>query len=276
MRPLRATLAGVGATVVTAVLAIVTAAAAQKPPGFDHGYGAYREALTRVVKDARVDYRALAADRTMLDRAAGEIATVPQAEETRWSRDERLAFWINAYNIVTLRSIVDRYPIQGSLFTLYPRNSIRQIGGVWDVQRWPVAGRLVTLDQIEHEILRPIFKDPRVHVAINCASKSCPPLGAEPYVASQIDRQLDDAARRFLATEQVVKLSGGRLMASSVFKWYGDDFIPAYAAGSTSPAAIRAFIVRYGPPAAAAAAKTSASLRFLPYDWSLNDVERQP
>ncbi len=276
MRSPRESIVLLCATTVAVALAIAPSSAAQTPPAFDHGYGAYRDVLTRFVRDARVDYRALVADRATLDRAIGEIARVSQSDEARWAREDRLAFWINAYNLFTLRSIVDHYPIHGSLFTLYPRNSIRQIDGVWAAHRWPAAARSVTLDEIEHEILRPIFRDPRVHVAVNCASKSCPPLRFEPYIGNDIDRQLDDAARRFLASDQGVKLSAGRLMVSSIFKWYGDDFIPAYAAGGTSDAAIRAFIVRYGPPAAAAAAKTSTPLRFLSYDWSLNDVGRQP
>src|SRR5262249_26015165 len=139
--------------------------------GFDHGFAAYRDLLSRVVRGSRVDYRQLTADRAPLDRIVADLGRVAAAEERAWPRDERLAFWINAYNILTLRSIVDHYPIRGSFFSFSPRNSIRQIDGVWAKTRWTVAGRQLTLDDIEHTILRSAFKDPRVHMAINCASK---------------------------------------------------------------------------------------------------------
>ena len=260
----------VAAITVTAAPAMVSTTRVETPAAFDHGYRTYHEVLTRVVKGARVDYRALIADRAALDRTVDQIALVSESDEARWTREQRLAFWINAYNVVTLRSIVDHYPIRGSLFTLYPRNSIRQIAGVWSDQRWHVAGRSLTLDQIEHEVLRPVFKDPRVHLAINCASKSCPPLRFEPYLGAAIDQQLDDAARRFLGSAQGATLTGGRLAVSSIFKWYGDDFIASYAGGAGAEAAIRAFVIRYGSGATASAAKTATPLRFLPYDWSLN------
>jgi hypothetical protein len=188
-----------------------------------------------------------------------------------------MAFWINAYNLLTLRAIVDHYPIRGSRFSLGPRNSIRQIDGVWTTLRWRVAGRDVTLDEIEHGMLRPEFGDARVHMALNCASKGCPPLRSEPYTATDLDRQLDDAARRYLATPAGSRVIDGRLLVSRIFDWYGDDFIKQYAAmhpgaGRETDRAIRGFVQQYGPPAAAAAAKAGSTIRFLDYDWSLNDA----
>jgi len=271
--------------VLTLLAAAVVAAVAPslgtqgaRAPGLDL-YDAYGELLTRFVRDGRVDYRALVTDRPLLDRVVDQVAHVLPSQEQRWTREERLAFWINAYNVITLRSIVDHYPIRGSLFTLYPRNSIRQIDGVWTTQKWLAAGRMVTLDAIEHDILRPTFKDPRVHFAVNCASRSCPPLGSKPYIGREIDGQLDDSTRRFLASEQGVRMSNGHLLVSSIFKWYGGDFAAATADGRAAPAgdtepAIRAFIERYGSPAAVATAKAGLPVRFLAYDWSLNDIDR--
>jgi hypothetical protein len=188
-----------------------------------------------------------------------------------------MAFWINAYNLFTLRAIVDHYPIHGSWFSLAPRNSIRQIDGVWTTLKWRAAGRDVTLDQIEHGILRPEFADARVHMAVNCASKSCPPLRAEPYAAADLDRQLDDAARRYLASPAGTRVDGGRLRVSRIFEWYGDDFVQRYApmhpgSGRATDRAIRGFVEAYGPPEAAAAARSGIAIGFLDYDWSLNDV----
>ena len=175
---------------------------AAPPPGArsaapaDLRFAAYGGLLGRVVHDTGVDYRAILGDRTALDRIVAEFAEVPAATEKGWEARDRMAFWINAYNLFTLRAIVDHYPIRGSWFSRAPRNSIRQIDGVWTTLKWRAAGRDVTLDQIEHGILRPEFGDARVHMAVNCASKSCPPLRGEPYLAADLDRQLDDAARR--------------------------------------------------------------------------------
>ena len=247
------------------------------PAAADLDLTTYRELLSRVVRGTLVDYRAIASDRTTLDRVVVNVAAVPGATEQGWIARDRMAFWINAYNLLTLRAIVDHYPIRGSLFSRSPRNSIRQIDGVWTTLKWRAAGREVTLDQIEHGILRPEFGDARVHMAVNCASKGCPPLRGEPYTGADLDRQLDEAARRYLASPAGARVSGDRLLVSRIFEWYGDDFVRQYAGmhpGTGRPAerAIQGFVEKYGPAEAAAAAKAGSAVRFLDYDWSLNDV----
>jgi len=266
-------------TIVATTMLICAAA----PPGArsaapaDLRFAAYGGLLGRVVHGTGVDYRAILGDRTALDRIVAEFAEVPAATEKGWEARDRMAFWINAYNLFTLRAIVDHYPIRGSWFSRAPRNSIRQIDGVWTTLKWRAAGRDVTLDQIEHGILRPEFGDARVHMAVNCASKSCPPLRGEPYLAADLDRQLDDAARRYLASAAGTRVDGARLLVSRIFDWYGGDFVKQYAErhpgpGSANDRAIRGFVERYGPPPAAAAAQAGAAIAFLDYDWSLNDV----
>jgi len=245
------------------------------PAGLD--FAAYRDLLARVVHGDRVDYGTIVRDRRALDAIVEQFAAVPRDTEQGWRRPDRMAFWINAYNLLTLRAIVDHYPIRGSLFSRSPRNSIRQIDGVWTTLKWRTAGREVTLDQIEHGILRPEFGDARVHMAVNCASKGCPPLRGEPYSGANLDRQLDEAARRYLASPAGARVSGDRLLVSRIFEWYGDDFVEQYAAmhpGTGRPAerAIQGFVEKYGPAEAAAAAKAGSAVRFLDYDWSLNDV----
>jgi hypothetical protein len=225
-----------------------------------------------------VDYAALKTDRSALDAAVAAFAEPREAEERAWLRDERLAFWINAYNAFTLRAIVDHYPIRGSWFSLTPRSSIRQIDGVWTTLTWKAAGRTVTLDDIEHRILRPEFMEPRVHFAINCASIGCPPLAAEPYLAATLDAQLNAAARRYLASPQGLRVDGRTLRVSRIFEWYGEDFVPRFApdrAGQTDRVerAVLAVVAQFGPAEAATLARTpSTHVRFLDYDWSLNDV----
>lgn len=245
---------------------------------FDHTYAAYDRVLRSTVVPPRVNYAALTRDRSALDAAVATVNGAGTVDERSWSRAERIAFWINAYNLFTLRAIVDHYPIRSHWFTLQPRNSIRQIDGVWTTLKWQAAGRTVTLDDIEHRILRPEFKDPRVHFAINCASISCPPLQGEPYRAAALEAQLDAAARRYLGSPEGLQTDGNLLRVSSIFKWYGDDFVDRFAGDALPGAdrverAIRGVVIQFGPGAAATVARNPAGrLSFLDYNWSLNDV----
>jgi hypothetical protein len=240
-------------------------------PDGDRAYDGYARLLAQVVKGTRVDYRALVAARADLDAVAAAFDAPETRAIAQWSRPEQMAFWINAYNVFTLRAIADHYPIRSALLTTSPRNSIRQIDGVWTSLTWRAAGRSLTLDHIEHEILRPVFKDPRVHFAINCASVGCPPLNREPYLAGKLDAQLDEAARRYLASPSGLQVAGDRLKVSSILKWYGEDF------GTPRDRAVLAVIERFGPPPAAAlAASGRAKLEFLDYDWTLNDTASAP
>lgn len=258
----------------------VAAAAQSTRPSFDHDYASYARLLSAHVEGSRVDYAALEANRAALDAVVASFGAVSASEEAGWTRAERLAFWINAYNAFTLQAIVNHYPIQGSWLSLAPSNSIRQIDGVWTRLRWRAGGRDVTLDEIEHQTLRKVLHEPRIHFAVNCASVSCPPLRHEPYRAGVLDAQLDDAARRYLASPHGLQVSGTTLRVSSIFKWYGEDFIPGFRdvglpRGDAQTQAILGVIARFGPPEAARLARSGrARLAFLTYDWSLNDVER--
>jgi hypothetical protein len=146
---------------------------------------------------------------------------------------------------------------------------------------WRVAGRQVTLDDIEHRILRPEFKEPRIHFAVNGASVGCAPLRNEPYLASTIRTQLDDNARSYLASSLGLQIDGTTLRVSSVVEWYGDDFVDRFGtsprAGITrAETAILGGVQMFGPPQAAAIAKGPAvQMRFLDYDWMLIDVARR-
>jgi hypothetical protein len=258
--------------------ALLTMASNATQKEFDQNYSSYRDLLNAHVRGSRVDYMSLAKNQPSLDRVAEEFNLVSNEELKSWSPKQQLAYWINAYNLFTLYAIVDHYPIRGNWFSWHPRNSIRQIDGIWDELLWPVGGRKVTLDQIEHEILRPIFKEPRIHFAINCASISCPPLATQPYSAVHLDTQLDTAARNYLATPHGLEVNGSTLTVTSIFDWYGDDFIKQFADHgpdnySEKERAILAVIAEYGPSSAVTLAKSGVvKLGYLDYDWSLNDT----
>jgi uncharacterized protein DUF547 len=260
-------------------LAAVVLTASVRADTFDHDYWAYAKLLHDHVHAVVVDYTALKAHRADLAAVVTAFGEPTAADERAWTREQRLSFWINAYNLFTLRAIVDHYPIRSAWLTLQPRNSIRQIDGVWTALSWQAAGRAVTLDDIEHRILRPEFKEPRVHFAINCASIGCPPLSADPYRPATLNEQLDAAARRYLAREQGLQIRGETLRVSRILEWYGEDFVAAFAPDAAGrpdrlERVARAVVVRFGPPAAAdLARKPSTRIKYLDYDWSLNDVK---
>jgi len=248
---------------------------------FDQSYRNYHQLLRNHVDDSGVNYSALKANRTVIDSIVSQFGRVTKSELDNWSIEEQIAYWINAYNVFTLQAIVDHYPIQWrwiNFLTLTPRNSIKQIPGVWTELRWNIAGTTMTLDEIEHETLRPLYQEPRIHMAVNCASISCPPLRSEPYTGAQLNRQLTVAARDYLASQLGMRVDGSTLHVSSIFDWYGEDFVSDYAhlvAGdrSNKEQAILGFIATYGPSEASTIAQSGqASVRYMRYDWTLNDT----
>lgn len=224
--------------------------------------------LQQVVLDQGVDYLLLKQGeaRRALDRFIKQLADpIP----TGSSREARLAFWINAYNAMVLSHVLD-FPEISSVSTAVANAPRYQF---FKQQLVVVAGKKRSLDEIEHQILRPIFKDPRVHFAINCASRSCPPLAAFPYLASQVDDQLNQAVKNFLNTTQGLNMRGGDLYLSKLFQWFEDDFNqdmmrPQDMIGPDHQG-IRSFLQKHLAEESWSRVKT-ARLFFQEYDWSLN------
>jgi hypothetical protein len=174
------------------------------------------------------------------------------------SRNEQFAFYINAYNAWTIKLILSGYP---------GVKSIKELGSIfkspWKEKLARIDGDVVTLDHIEHGILRPMFKDPRVHFAINCASKGCPPLRAEPYRGDVLDQQLDEMAKAFINDPSRNRLEGKTLYVSSIFKWFKEDFRND----------IVGFFQEYAQGNLKKELDSSAEeikVKYLAYDWSLN------
>ena len=233
---------------------------------------AYARVLERfVTDDARVQYASLKANPADLDGYLKSLASIDAAEFEVQPEADRIAFWINAYNAITLKTIIDSYPIQGrGLAALrYPTSSIRQISGAWTDRSWVVAGADMSLDDIEHKTLRKRFREPRVHMALVCAALGCPPLRAEPYVGARLGEQLDDQTRRYLASPFGMKLEPEhrRIEVSAIFKWFAEDF--------NKEDEVRGFLIRYAPTAAARAALADSKTKivFIDYDWSLNEAQ---
>ena len=167
-----------------------------------------------------VDYAKLKENRQQLDEFNSAIGAVSPSTYNSWTDSEKIAFLINAYNSLTLESIIDSYPTK----------SIRNIIGVWKIRKFDVAGEKMTLDHIEHQILRKEFNQPGIHVALVCAAISCPPLRQEVYTGKQLEKQLDDQAKKFLGNSQGFRLDrqNNAVYFSSIFKWFGQDFEKTY------------------------------------------------
>ena len=211
----------------------------------------------------RFDYGALKANGE--DRAAlrSYIASLEATDPGVLSRDEAFAFWVNLYNALTVEVVIDHYPVA----------SIRDIAispglfstGPWGKKLVTVTGRELSLDDIEHGILRPDFGDSRVHYAVNCASVGCPDLASRPYTGDELDAMLDRAARAYVNSPRGARVENGRLTASSIFKWYMKDF------GGTEEGVL-AELRKYAGPDLAAALENVSGVASYDYDWSLNDA----
>ncbi len=205
------------------------------------------------------DYKAVVADRTKFDQYLTLLNTHHPNPET-WTRNERMAFWINAYNAYTVELVLQNYPL-GSIKDV--KNGIPFVNGVWDIKFIEIEGQSYSLNNIEHGILRPKFGDPRIHMAVNCASYSCPPLLAEAFFPDQLDDQLDKATRLFLADDLRNKIGSDQASVSSIFKWYKGDF--------TKGQTLKQFFNKY----LSTPISESTTITFLDYNWSLNDSATQ-
>jgi len=211
-----------------------------------------------------VDYR------LMLEHRAGLQAYLQAAAEARLDRlapHHLQALLINAYNALTVASILDHSQVA----------SIRDIPGVWAERRHRVGGFGLTLDDIEHRILRPFFRDPRIHFALNCASRSCAPLPPWAYDGERLDAQLEERTNTFLSDGKNVRVEGSKLLVSRYFDWYGSDFTAGGWRGAAP--SIAAYVARHaasGVAAFIARNEGKVSIEFLDYDWSLNAARPAP
>ena len=215
----------------------------------------YAELLKKYVKEGVVDYQGFKNEETNLDRY---LKVLEKTDSSKLSRNEQFAFYINAYNAWTIKLILSGYP---------GVKSIKEFGSIfkspWKKKLARIDGDMVTLEHIEHGILRPNYKDPRVHFAINCASKGCPPLRSEPYRGDVMEQQLDEMARAFINDPRHNRLEGKKLYVSSIFKWFKEDFnddivgfFQEYAQGDLKKKLD--------------SGREEIKVKYLSYDWSLN------
>jgi hypothetical protein len=222
---------------------------------FDHAHVQWNMVLKANVKIVKgqslVDYKAIKAAPLVLSNYLKSLEKLTKKEFDSFSSNQKLAFWINAYNAYTVKLIVSKYPVK----------SIKDTGSMfqsaWAKSFILLFDTMYSLDDIEHKIIRKDFKEPRIHFALNCASISCPNLITEPFVAIKLDSQLEKATKKFLLNTNKNKLKGDILLLSKIFDWYGEDFEKSH--GSVSK-----FVGKY------IKLPKKFELAYLPYDWKLN------
>lgn len=226
-------------------------AAAEASPGGVPAAEPWGRALKAAQEDGGLRYAALKAEPEDLD---AYLATLPGADLTAASREQKIAFWINAYNALVAQGVVERYP---------QLESVIKVEGFFDGERHRIAGEELTLNEIEQKALD--LDEPRVHFAVVCASTGCPDLRAEPFQAPFLERQLAEQTSRFLADEEKglrYDAEANELWLSKIFEWYGDDF-------GGDP--IAWLLTRLPEDLAKKLQEAKPQVKFLEYDWSLND-----
>lgn len=212
----------------------------------------------------RVDYGAWKASRA--DRAALDayIAALERTRISALTRDEQFAAWANLYNAVTVRVILQRFPVR-SIKDIHSEGAglnPKALTGPWLTKVVTVEGRRLSLDEIENAVMRPTFRDPRVHYAVNCASIGCPNLMPRAFRAATLDADLDAAARAYINHPRAVSVTGRGLRLSSIYDWYAGDF--------GTPAQLRTHLLRYAAPELAARIRATDRIAGYGYDWKLN------
>jgi hypothetical protein len=226
---------------------------------FDHGaWDALLKKNVVLLEGAKASqFRYGEVDRNALKSYLASLSKVQEKEFKAWPRDEQMAFLINAYNAFTVEKILTRYPEIRSIWDFG-----KVFGNPFKDEFFTLLGRKTSLDGIEHDLLRKLWREPRVHYAVNCASIGCPMLREEAYVAARLERQLEEQALRFLSDRSRNRYRDGRLEVSKIFDWFKEDFEPR-----------QAYFARYarmlGVPGGAHV--PDLPLTFLDYDWSLND-----
>ncbi|MFD2256572.1 DUF547 domain-containing protein [Luteolibacter algae] len=223
---------------------------------FDHTHSDFTAVLKKRVKNEEVDYHELKASPGKLGAYLVALSEVTEKEFESWNDDRQKAFLINLYNAATLKLVIDHYPVK----------SIKDIRSPWKQKRVKIFGRAVSLDHVEHEMLRKNYDDPRIHFGVNCASGGCPALRGEAFQAAKLDSQLDEQARKFLADGNKNRIDSGKgiLYLSPIFDWFEGDFVGK--SGSVEKF-IAPFLSSAGRKSVEAG---SLKIKYTDYDWSLN------
>ena len=209
------------------------------------------------VRQGQVDYRGFKENRDLLKTYLELISN--NAPNESWSQDEKLAYWINAYNAFTIDLILENYPIK-SIKDILKGPNIPFIRSPWDLKFFRIGGKKMDLNDIEHSILRKEFNEPKVHFAIVCASKSCPKLRNEAYEPTRIESQLKEQAQDFINDPIKNIIETDQTTISKIFLWFGGDF--------KKDGSLISFLNHYTKQKIS----EETNIDFMDYDWSLNEA----
>lgn len=184
---------------------------------------------------------------------------------TDYNRDQQFVYWVNLYNALTVELILDHWPVDSITEITAAETFLGRLfaNGPWDAELVEIEGKNVSLNDIEHRILRPIWQDERIHYVVNCASIGCPDLNPEPYSVDKLDRQLNEAARAFINDPRAAKVEDGRLTASKIYSWYKEDF-------GSSDRDVIAELKKYARPELKESLEGIHRISGHRYDWSIN------
>jgi hypothetical protein len=261
------------ALLVTALALVVsdldgTRILAQQPPSTAEPlHRPLDQILDLYVRDGYVYYRALRIERGRLDGYIRSL-NVPEATYDKWSREQKICLWLNAYNASVLQTVINRFPIVGKNKS-YPANSIRQIPGAFDEKRHRVAGKLLSLDDIEKALAE--FRDPRVYFALGRGAEGSGRLRSEAYTAARLEEQLATQAQDFLTRQNHVKIDrlSNQVSVTPIISWHESEFVSAYA----SERAVLALLVPVVfPTEREFLEQNQFKLTWQEFDWSLNDL----
>ena len=250
------------------------------PPGSDPLHRALDQILDVNVRDGFVYYRAMQSSRGALDRYVASL-NVPAATYNAWTKEAKMAFWVNAYNAFVLQTVVNRYPIKGTSST-YPPSSIRQIAGAFDQMKHRAAGRSVTLDEIEKTVLAE-FNEPRLSLALGRGAVGSGRLRSEAYTAARLSEQLESIENEFVTKQRLLKVdrTAGVVSTSAIISWHEAEFVAAYGGkagekfASRSPIerALIAFVTPHLLPLEKELFDENRfKVTFQEFDWRLNDL----
>ena len=235
---------------------------------FDHEHKSFDVLLKQNVQikgnQSFFNYKAVKSDSSLLKAYTNELESVKKSEYKKFTKPQKLAFWINAYNAYTIEIVVKNYPLKSIKDIGY--GGFNPLKTVWDRKfiKLGLKKKQMSLNNIEHDTIRKYFKEPRIHFAVNCASMGCPSLLGEAFVASKLDSQLERAAKNFLTNvdKNMYKKDSKELVLSKIFKWYGGDFKPKF--GS-----VEGFASKY------IEFPKGTDIEWDDYSWKLNEIKNE-
>ncbi len=260
------------------VLALVLPAHA----AFDQLHLQLSAELKKYVDSAGVHYCLWHEHPEWLNQYLADLAAISPDEYGKFSESEKKALWINAYNAIIIKIVIDHYPIHGQK-TYYPSDSARQIPSLWEAYRFRVAGQDVNLYDIEHKVIRKEFKDPRMHFAVVCAARGCPCLMTSAYTAATLERDLDKAAWQFMTDPSHVRFDREHkvVQVSRLFQWFPLDFNVTPQTSAALPPSddevVLAYVLSYAGREIQKEFADPKLVRviYMPYNWSLNDADEK-